>query len=187
MKAALAPGQYSIGAGGQDCIGPNSLLLFLVPAEHRLAVQQVRIMKWIMTRQPGLNLIPLIPGRAVWDAMREPLAKHFPIYLPINFANTSADSFASRLRDCVTLHFPGIFEALANPVLNNEAMPEQMQKLNTQVQVKLAELSKQVLQLEQKLAIAEKNVAVQKPATSGVPLRAAVTGSQWGGDRYLLA
>lgn len=175
LRAAISPRTFS----GQG------LLLFLVPAEYGLALQQIRIMKWISSKQPRLSLIPLIPSKAVWDVMRELLAKHFPIYLAINFLDAPENSFSSRLRDCTVLHLPQIFEALASPVLNDKTSQKDNQEGNGQLRARLANLRELVLLLEQKLAL-NNDVGPTKNSISASFPRVGGTASKWGGDYYLL-
>ena len=99
----------------------KGLLLFLVPAESRGALRQIRIMKWIRARQPCLNLVPLISEKAIWNNMRESLAKDFPIYLPINFTNT-IDCFSYRLLDRTGHLFSQIFDVLAGIAFGSESL-----------------------------------------------------------------
>lgn len=163
-------------------LAQQGLLLFLVPTECALARRRIRLMKCLMSLQPGLNLIPLIPNKAVWDATRDSLAKHFPVYVPINFSNMTEKDFSARLRDCTVLHLPQIFEALAGSIPNNEATPEQIHKLYGQMKLKVAKLSDLILQMEQKLelasalALARKYVPAQKSAHESFFQLAGVSG-----------
>ena len=177
LRGTIRYGTFS----GQD------LLLFLVSAERSHALRQVRIMKWIMNRQPSLTLIPLIPSKAVWEAMRESLANDFPIYLPINFQSLNDGSFSSRFRDATLHHFPQIFEALGGSAADSEATAKQLHKLSEQMHLQVAELRMQVLQLERKLTLADKHLRVQTPAASRVFQRSGTTMQEWRSDRYLMA
>ena len=97
----------------------KGLLLFVVPIDSRGALRQIRIMKWIRARQPCLNLVPLISEKAIWNVMRESLAKDFPIYLPVNFSNT-IDCFSYRLLDRTGHLFSQIFDVLAGITFGSE-------------------------------------------------------------------
>lgn len=102
----------------------KGLLLFLIPTESRSALRQLRIMKWIRSRQPGLNFVPLISEKAIWNVMRESLAKDFPVYLPINFTNT-VDCFSYRLLDRTGHLFSQIFDVLAGITFGSDNTQKQ--------------------------------------------------------------
>ena len=152
LKTAIRSGTFKL----------QGLLFFLVPAERQLAVHQIEIIKWVMSQQPGLNAIPLIPSKAIWDTMRKSLADHFPVYLPISCTSTGEETFSSRLHECMPDHFPQVVEALAVPAWGCRMTAMQLRESNDQMHIKVAELLKANQQLEQALASAKVPVSVKK-------------------------
>lgn len=162
LKTAIRSGTFKL----------QGLLFFLVPAERQLAVHQIEIIKWVMSQQPGLNAIPLIPSKAIWDTMRKSLADHFPVYLPISCTNTGEETFSSRLHECIPDHFPQVVEALAVPAWGSRLTARQLRESNDQMQIKVAELLKANQQLEKELASAQVPMALSvKKKSVGVALK----------------
>ena len=134
----------------------QGLLMFVVSAEYRFALRQIRIMKWIRARQPDLDFIPLISRKSTWDAMREALAKSFPVYLPITFSDTADDGVDANFRYCTARHFSQIFEALADATFARNSAEKHVKKLGAYTHLKVADLPslsrKNLTRIDRKIA-----------------------------------